>query len=178
MTNRSELVDVVDSRNLVVGSSTRDDAHANGLLHRVVVALLTDHDNRWLLVRQAGDRQDAHALVMPVGGHVRAGESELEALAREVEEEVGMSLLDPKLVGRAVFDRTVLGRRENHLYCFYEMRTDQQPRLNAESIAYRWLDRDRMVSMARRRPATFGGGFYFVVRNFYPDLHRAIHIKT
>jgi hypothetical protein len=32
--------------------------------------------------KQAGDRQDAEKYVSPIGGHIKAGESEIEVLKR------------------------------------------------------------------------------------------------
>jgi hypothetical protein len=91
MKTPNEPVDIVDDNNRVLYLSTKSKAHQQGLLHRTIISELIDPDGNWILVKQAADKQDPGQFVSPVGGHIRAGESEIEALKREAEEEVGLT---------------------------------------------------------------------------------------
>lgn len=83
-----EVVDIIDEQMQVVQQALKVEAHKNGSLHKTVIGYLRYGDD-WTLVRQAADRQDAGQLVAPVGGHVQASESDIDALLRESEEEIG-----------------------------------------------------------------------------------------
>lgn len=80
-----EIVDIVNSQDIVIGQSSKDECHQQGMLHRTIIAELIDSQGNWILVEQASDRQDAGQYVSPVGGHIRAGETELAALKREAD---------------------------------------------------------------------------------------------
>jgi len=115
-----ELVDILGDNDEVVRKELKTEAHKHGWKHKTVIGYLKLGDD-WSLVRQAAVRQDAGQLVAPVGGHVRAGEAEVDALLRESEEEIGTRNIKYKYVGNRVFHRQVIGRDENHLFAVYEI---------------------------------------------------------
>lgn len=129
----SEIIDVADSKNRFLFSIEKQEAHKRGLLHRTILGQLINSRGEWILVKQASDRQDAGQYVSPVGGHVRAGESEKEALFRETFEELGLRDFTYKFIGRGIFDRHVLGRHENHYFILYEIYSDKKLNLGPEA---------------------------------------------
>ena len=167
-----EIVDIIDEQNNVLYQATKEEAHQKGLLHRTVIAEVRDTQGRMLLIRHATHKQDAGKYVSPMGGHVKAGESEEQALKREVREEIGLeeNIYTFSLIGRAVYNRFVLGRQENHLYVVYEITTDRDLVLNEESLDYRRFTEDEVRQKLRDTPDIFGGAFHFVVKSFYPEL--------
>lgn len=165
-----EIVDVVNEKNEIVGQVSKEEAHRKGLLHRCIIAEVIDSQGNWILVKQASDRQDAGQFVSPVGGHIRAGEGEKDALAREVLEELGIASFSSKFIGRTIFNREVIGRKENHLFMLYEIYTDEEPRLNHESVGYEKFSKTRLREELRTNPKKFGDAFHFVVKTFYPEL--------
>jgi isopentenyldiphosphate isomerase len=86
-----ELVDVVDESDRVVGTVTRSEVRAKGLLHRVASTLVFRSDGR-LLVHRRTDSKDVFpgAFDCFVGGVVGAGESYEEARDRELAEEMAI----------------------------------------------------------------------------------------
>ncbi len=164
-----EMVDVVNENDEVTGQADKREAHAKGLLHRTVISEVKNGKGEWLLVKQAGDRQDAGQYVSPVGGHVRAGEPVEDALRREAMEEVGLSDFMFSYIGKDIFNRTVLGRRENHLFILFELQSDAAPVLNAESDSCRWFTTQELKRELKDHPELFGDAFHFVVKRFFRD---------
>ncbi len=172
----TELVDIIGDDGTVIGKELKTEAHKHGWLHKTVIGYLKYGDD-WALVRQAADRQDAGQLVAPVGGHVRAGESEIEALLREAEEEIGTRNIAYQHMGNAVFHRQVIGRDENHLFVIYEISTDDDVVLNEESVAIERFTRDRLRQALAESPENFGAAYYFVLEHFYPEYLPKDYLK-
>lgn len=170
MANIEEQVDVVDEKCNVLYSTSKDNTHVKGFLHRIVIAEIRDSKGNWILVKQARDRQDAGQYVSPVGGHVQAGETEEEALKREALEEVGLTDFKYKFVGRAVFNREVLGRKENHYFILYEIESDEELVLGEEAVDFELFSREELAKQLKNDPKKFGDAFYFVLKTFYPNL--------
>lgn len=165
-----EQVDIVDEKDEVLYSVTKKEAHEKGLLHRTSGAILIDSKNRWLFVKQSSDRQDAGQYVHPVGGHVKKGETEDKAITREAKEEIGIESPKIELVGKAIFNRFVIGRQENHLYILYKIISDKKPILNHESESFKYFTVEELKKELKNNPQLFGGAFHFIVKSFYPYL--------
>ncbi|MDB5175646.1 MAG: hydrolase [Candidatus Saccharibacteria bacterium] len=166
--NSDEIVTIVDASGATLRQALKTETHKHGWLHKTVIGCLRYGDD-WVFVRQAADRQDAGLLVLPVGGHVMAGESDVQGLLREAEEEIGTRNITYKYVGQARFHRQVIGRDENHLFIVYEITTDDPIVLNHEAVALQRFTDDELRQALVDRPKIFGEGFYFVFEKFYPD---------
>lgn len=166
----AETVDIVDKDTKILYKTSKTKAHELGLLHKTVIAEVIDRKRRWILVKQAADRQDAGQYVSPVGGHVKSGESEVEALHREAKEELGLEDFYYKFIGKAVFNRRILGRQENHYFILYEIYSEEKPRLNRESVGYESFTKRQLKKQIKNNPKKFGDAFYFIVKTFYLDL--------
>lgn len=165
-----EPVDIVDEDDRVLYQTTKSDAHAQGLLHRTVIAEMINSRGEWILVKQASDRQDPGQYVSPTGGHVQAGESVEEALKREVKEELGIEPSRYRFVGKAIYRRTVRGRDENHYFILYEIFSDEEPILNHESVSWKRFTMEELARELSEKPEQFGAAFHFVIRTFYPKI--------
>ena len=87
-----DLVTEDDSR--IIGRAGRDECHGNpALIHRAVRIMVFHPDGRLVLQKRSrnkkvqGGKWDA-----AVGGHVSSGEEIFEAMKRELEEEIGITL--------------------------------------------------------------------------------------
>ena len=168
----SEMVDVVDSKNKFLFSIEKQEAHKKGLLHRTVLVQLINSKGEWILVKQSSDRQDAGQYVSPVGGHIRSGESEIEALRRETLEELGLRSFKHKFIGRGIFDRRILGRHENHYFILYEIYSDEKLKLGPEAESYKSFTKKEIKKLLKDNPKLFGNAFHFAVKTFHPNLLR------
>lgn len=165
-----ELVDIIDSTNNVLHSISKKAAHEQGLLHRTVIGEVRDTKGNWVLVRQSQDRQDAGQYVSPVGGHVRAGETEVEALKRETLEEIGLTDFAFDHIGDFIFDRKVLGRHENHYFIIYRITTDRPFVLGDEADDYKSFTEASLREQIKQHPSLFGAAFYAVLHKFYGHM--------
>lgn len=162
-----ELVDIVNEQDEVVRQAFKEECHENGWLHRTVISELIDSTGNWILVKQANDRQDSGQYVSPVGGHIQAGESEEKALRREALEEVGITNFEFKFVGKKIYNREVIGRKENHYFIVYEIYSDEVPVLNHESDSYEKFSKEELLRELKDNPKKFGKAFHFVMKEIY-----------
>jgi isopentenyldiphosphate isomerase len=87
----TEVVDIVDSADLVVGTATVGDCLEKGLLHRAVAVLVLRADGRILLQRRSRrDLWHPGRWTLSSTGHVKSGESYPHAARRELFEELGI----------------------------------------------------------------------------------------
>lgn len=167
---KTEMIDIVDKNGNILYKTSKSKAHELGLLHKTVIAEIIDSKKRNVLVKQSSERQDAGQFVSPVGGHIRSGETEEEALHREAFEEVGFKEFDYKYIGKTIYNRKILGRQENHYFILYEIYSDDIPQLNHESVGYEKFTKQQLKKQIKNNSKKFGDAYYFVLKNFYPEL--------
>jgi ADP-ribose pyrophosphatase YjhB (NUDIX family) len=166
-----EIIDIINEHGYILDQSSKEIAHQRGLLHKTVIGQIFDSKGRILLVRPYSHRQDAGQFVSPVGGHVSAGESNKDAMIREMKEEVNISTFENMYcIGMKIFDRFVLNRHENHMFVVYEIITDEEPKLGDEAETYKWFTEEELKQQLKENPKDFGESYWFVVKNFYPKL--------
>ncbi|HYF05554.1 MAG TPA: ElyC/SanA/YdcF family protein [Patescibacteria group bacterium] len=169
--SQDELVDVIDGRGNFKKVVSKKQAHLGGLLHRTVISEVIDSEGRWLLTKPSKGRQDEAQYVSPIGGHVRAGESEEDALRREAAEELGLEgYFKYEYVGRAILNRFVVGRQENHFFIVFKIYSDAKPIFNHEAESGKYFTVNELRAELSQRPELFGNAFRFVVQKFFPEL--------
>jgi 8-oxo-dGTP diphosphatase len=117
------------------------DARAYPQRPFLAVSAAIVRDGRILVVRRA--RAPAHGLYTLPGGVVEVGETLVEAVAREVLEETGMTVEPVALAGfREAVARDAQDRVERHfvILCFAARWQAGEPVLNEELDEARWLD--------------------------------------
>ena len=117
------------------------DARAYPQRPFLAVSAAIVRDGRILVVRRA--RAPAHGLYTLPGGVVEVGETLVEAVAREVLEETGMTIEPVALAGfREAVARDAQDRVERHfvILCFAARWQAGEPVLNEELDEARWLE--------------------------------------
>ena len=133
MPGSKELLDLVDDNDHVLKTLTRDEIYVKDLKYvRVVELFIKNEDGLlWIPVRALHKRIAPGGFDVGAGGHVEHGESYLEALKKEVSEELFWNIDDFELVELGKF-----GPKEglNTISMVYEIRTNLEPKLNPEDF--------------------------------------------
>ena len=83
----TELFDVVNRRDEVIGTTDKKTAHETGQLHRIAAVFVFNQKGELYIQVHHRDGKWDHS----VGGHVSKGETYAEAAAREAKEELGIA---------------------------------------------------------------------------------------
>jgi len=170
--SQEESVDIIDENENFVKVVPKKEAHEKGLLHKTVISQLIDSKGRWFLTKPSEGRQDAGQYVAPVGGHVSAGETEIETLKRENKEEIGLAGdFKYEFVGKKVFNRFVISRQENHFFVMYKSYSDMKPVLSHEAESGRYFTEAELKKELKENSKLFGDAFHFVAKAFFPHLY-------
>jgi isopentenyl-diphosphate delta-isomerase len=171
-TTVEEQVDIINSENEVVGTTGKSIVHRDGLLHRIVIGELVNAKGEFCFVRQASDRQDSGQFVSPIGGHVSAGEAVETALIRECQEEAGYTPKSFEFIGSTIYNREVIGRKENHLFLVYQIEAERDPLLNHESVEFRWFSINQIKQTLKSDAKLFGAAWHHLFKNLYPGIYK------
>lgn len=110
----TELLTAFDADLRPMGTAIRERAHAQGLLHQVVHCWIVSRRADGLYVwfqQRAGTKRDYPGCYdLAVGGHVGAEEDILDALVREIREEVGLRVEPGRLSYLGVHRKTIDNR--------------------------------------------------------------------
>lgn len=99
----SEILDIVNDNDEVIGQAERDEVHRVGLVCRLVYVCFYTADGRVILQKRSDTKKnDAGKLTTTVSGHVASGQSYLEAAIRETLEESGVDVQGGDLVSLGV----------------------------------------------------------------------------
>lgn len=86
----TEILDVIDDSNNVIGKVSKLDSYRLKIPHRVVHVMVLKGEKIYLVRRAMGVRYLPGYYCSSAGGHVQAGEDVALAAQRELEEEIGL----------------------------------------------------------------------------------------
>lgn len=91
--NQSELFDIVNEKDEVIGHATRAEVHGNpNLIHRSIsVAVFNSRGELFLQKRSATKDTDPLKWTISCSGHVNSGDDYKNSAVRELKEELGIS---------------------------------------------------------------------------------------
>lgn len=99
----SEILDVVNDDDEVIGQAERDEVHRIGLVCRLVYVCFYTADGEVILQKRSDTKKnDAGKLTTTASGHVESGQGYLEAAVRETFEESGVEVEPSDLVNLGV----------------------------------------------------------------------------
>lgn len=150
-----ELLDIVDIHDKVIGQKMRSEVYSLNMTNfRAINAFARDPQGRlWIPRRSSTKKLFPSALDASVGGHVISGESYDEAFARELKEELNISI--------DTISWTVLGTLVPHVHGvsafqrIYEFMLDYDPDYNKEDFSqFFWIfPVDLALCLAAGEPA-------------------------
>lgn len=103
----------------------------------LTVLCLIYKENKYLLQNRV--KEDWKGYTLP-GGHIEKGESVADAVVREVKEETGLTIYNPKLCGLKEFPI------ENGRYIVFLFKTDEFDGevISSEEGEMHWIDREKL----------------------------------
>lgn len=151
-----ELFDIVNERDEIVGTTHKQESHAKGYIHRVVVVYVFDDEGRLYVQHHKKSRMLDHS----VGGHVAQGETYDAAAVREAQEELG--IFDPlSYVVTLYSDETYCGTPIRHMFALYTCTPSSTWRFvaNEEVEVIQPMTLENIVSQMNENPRLFTPGF-------------------
>lgn len=155
----TELFDVVDGQDRVVGRAPRAEVHARGLRHRAVHALLVDAAGCVFLHRRARTKDTFPGRwTSSCAGHVGAGDDYDAAMARELREELGLAV--PAARCRRLCKVEACAATGEEFVCVYRVEAEGPLAPDPEEIeAGGWFAPSAVDAWIARRPGDFADSF-------------------
>lgn len=167
MDDSSEVFDVVDSENRVIGQATRGEVHAKGLLHRSVHIWVFNSRGELFLQKRAMTKDENPGYWdSSASGHLNAGEDYRTSAQRELMEELGIS-------GELQFFMKFPASRETHWEHVetYLCRTDQKITLNLLEISEgRFWPISDLKKAVHSRPGQFTSTFHLFFGSYLKSM--------
>lgn len=167
--NPDERFDVVDENDQPVRTARRAEVHARNLLHRAVHILVFHPDDQRLFLQKRSLSKDSHPgkWDSSASGHLDAGESYHHAAVREISEELGIHIPDPRRLAKIPASR-------HTDFEFVEIFTAQHRgpfQLHPTEISDgQWFSRPQIDQWIARAPNHFAPGFRTVYALLDPKL--------
>lgn len=125
-----ELIDILDENGNKMGNtSTIKELHKSGKWHKVVGIIIYDFNNNILMQqRSINEISDPLKWDIAAAGHVNSGETEIEAVKRELLEEIGLNLVKGKIEPFISYKKEVNNETVNkkHLEDIYIAQIDSE----------------------------------------------------
>jgi len=159
--NRDEIFDLVDGRDVVIGTAPRWDVHARQLLHRAIHVLVFAADERVFLQKRSMYKDSSPGLWdASCSGHLDSGEEYDAAAWRELSEEIGLNLSQPP---DRWFRVQAYAETGNEFVWVYRVRHEGPFRLNpAEIDEGAWFSRDELHAAMEAKPTQFTRPFRYL----------------
>lgn len=146
----SELVDIVDADDRIIGQASRAEMRARKLRHRATYILVFNTEGQLFVHRRTATKDVYPSYYdVAVGGVVAAGESYDEGARRELAEEVGITAVRPRPILSFQFDDGDCPVNGRVYSCTYDGALVLQ---EAEIAGGEWLDLDVVFERVRQQP--------------------------
>lgn len=167
MDDSSEVFDVVDSENRVIGQATRGEVHAKGLLHRSAHIWVFNPRGELFLQKRAMTKDENPGYWdSSAAGHLNAGEGYLASAHRELMEELGISG-DLKVFMKFSASKETYWEHVETYLCT----TDQKITLNLLEISEgRYWSISDLKESVRNQPDQFTSTFHLFFDNYLKSI--------
>jgi isopentenyl-diphosphate Delta-isomerase len=159
-----EIFDVVNARDEVISQQPRSEVHRLGLRHRAVHVLVFNQRGQVFLQKRSLHKDTfPGAWDSSASGHLDAGEKYDEAARREVNEELGVNLIEPL---QRLF-KLEAGPETGHEFVWVYRAHHEGPfqlaPLEIESGA--WFDPPQVTRWTEEKPEDFASAFRAIWRH-------------
>ncbi len=164
----SEIIPIVNDRDAVIGSAAREVFDYARNIYRVSALMVMNGRGQVLLAQRSLKKPNAPGVWGPsVAGTVAMGESYIDTMVREAEEEIGLSGVEFEILHKSLI------RSKRSFFCqFFRAIVD---RLEGEFIIQtdeveqiRWADIDEVIADATAHSEKYTSQFAAELRNITP----------
>ena len=168
-----EIFDVVNLRDEVMYQERRSVVHEKGLFHRAVHIFARSKNGMWILQKRSASKDiDPLLWTSSCSGHVDAGEDYLNAVVRECEEELGVSLLTDRFL--ELLQISPCHETGNEFVRFYLLKYEKEIRFNRnEILQIIEYSTQEIEELIRTQPETVSGSFL----HLFPYVKKGIELN-
>lgn len=166
----SERIIFVDENDTPFGVGTREEAWAQGIRMRIVRAVIRDENGRFLSQHRSEEKKSyPNRWTDSASGHVDEGDTYDSAIARETQEEIGIST-DLKFLGKFESEDITDGKTIREFNAIYEgtiQSTTQLSLQKSEVSEVKWFEISELRKLMQEEPELFTPGFRETLARFY-----------
>ena len=164
----TELFNIVNEQDQVIGTLPRAVVHARNLLHRSVYGIVINSSGEIFLQFRAASKDSSPCKWdYSVSGHVDAGENYEQAIVRETKEELGLTL---NAVPPRLFKLLASPESEYEFSWIYKIRDNGPFVLDPEEASTGcWFTVDEINQGVRERSHEFATSFILIWKKFISD---------
>lgn len=159
----SDILEIVDSRDTVIGTGTRGEIHRMGFFHRAVHMFVFNPAGQVYIQRRSRSK-DRHPgkLDSSAAGHVDPGETYEETAIRELQEELRIQAEVKEILRVPASEQT-----DNEHVVLFEVVTESEPVPNQEEIQWgAFMSRERVTRLMDEAPEDFVPAFILLWKRF------------
>lgn len=167
-----EKVILVDVNDEPIGLMNKMEAHEKALLHRAFSVFVLNSNNEIMLQQRASHKYHSPLLwTNTCCSHQRAGETNLQAGKRRLEEEMGFVVPLKELfsfIYKAPFDNGLTEHELDHVMIGY---SNDEPKINPEEVeSWKWMKIEDVKNDMELHPEIYTVWFKIIFDKFYHYL--------
>jgi isopentenyl-diphosphate delta-isomerase len=167
-----EKVILVDVNDEPIGLMNKMEAHEKALLHRAFSVFVLNSNNEIMLQQRASHKYHSPLLwTNTCCSHQRAGETNLQAGARRLEEEMGFVVPLKELfsfIYKAPFDNGLTEHELDHVMIGY---SNEEPVINPDEVeSWKWMKIEDVKNDMENHPEIYTVWFKIIFDKFYHYL--------
>ncbi len=169
---KEEEVILVDVNDTPVGTMPKMEAHEKAILHRAFSVFILNKEGQLMLQQRALHKYHSPGLwTNTCCSHQRMGETNLEAGARRLQEEMGFETPLEELfsfIYNAPFDNGLTEHELDHVLLGHH---NAVPEINTEEVAsWKWMDLDQVAKEIITMPDQYTVWFKIIFDRFYKHI--------
>ncbi len=159
---RSEILDVVNAKNKVIGQEYRNIIFEKGLWHRSTHVLIINHEGRFFAAKRSPDKKVHANLWGAMGEHPKSGESYIMAAKRGMKEELKVNVVIDQfeLIKKPKYKFIIKNLLVNEMVNLYLIRSSAPYKISKEHTKHGYFSEHQLRRMNLTPPNKFAHKFY------------------